>query len=735
MFDTISQLLNKEQLEAVKHKDGPLLILAGAGSGKTRVITYRIAYLISEYKVNPENILAVTFTNKAADEMKARIKKVVGKDAERIWMGTFHSMGCRILRHHAEKLGWSRNFSIYDEDDRERLVKHCMNELKISEKQIKPYIIIRLIQDIKNSLLSPKEYEMKHMSTFEVDVALRIYEIYEEKLFKNNAMDFDDLIVKTIDLFEKKTEILKIYQEKFKYILIDEYQDINNSQYVLISMLAKKYKNICVVGDDDQSIYGFRGADITNILDFEEDYPEAKVVRLEQNYRSTKKILKAAHGVIKNNLGRKDKELWTENAEGEDIIFYYANDEVDEADYVANQILELIHTESVNLKDIAVFYRMNAQSRNIEDKLRRAGIPYRLVGGIQFYARMEIKDLLAYLRLISNPYDTISFNRIINVPPRGIGDAALDKLEKYSFEKNISIYETLFKVDEIEDIKDYQKEAIKKFGEFVKKLNEEKDKIKLQELLKKIISETGYKEYWEKDTSQNAKERVENIKELVSAVAEYEENNPGKKLDDFLSQVSLISEIDRWDKEANAVTLMTIHSAKGLEFDVVFVIGMMEDIFPHKNSLLENAEKGIEEERRLCYVGLTRAKKKLFLIGSRARRQYGQRKFCTLSRFLYEIPKDLIKFEGGIPPPDITKKIYEYEKEESHNDTEYIDADYDDDIVFQYKKGQKVKHSKMGTGIIQKVEPYGEDLRITVLFKNRGKKILSAKYAKLEIIE
>lgn len=445
MHNTITQLLNKEQLEAVRHKDGPLLILAGAGSGKTRVITYRIAFLISEYKVNPENILAVTFTNKAADEMKTRIKKVVGKDAERIWMSTFHSMGCRILRHHAEKLGWSRNFSIYDEDDRERLVKHCMNELGISEKQIKSYSIIRSIQDIKNSLLLPEQYEIKNMSTYEIEMALRVYKIYEEKLFRNNAMDFDDLIVKTIELFEKNPEILQIYQEKFKYILIDEYQDINNSQYVLISMLAKRYKNICVVGDDDQSIYGFRGADITNILDFEEDYPDAKVVRLEQNYRSTKKILKAAHSVIKNNFGRKDKELWTENTDGENIIFYYANDEEDEANYVANKILELIHTENVNLKDIAVFYRMNAQSRNIEDKLRRAGIPYRLVGGIQFYARMEIKDLLAYLRLISNPYDIVSFKRIINVPPRGIGDAALDKLEKYSFENNISIYDTLFK--------------------------------------------------------------------------------------------------------------------------------------------------------------------------------------------------------------------------------------------------------------------------------------------------
>lgn len=734
MHNTITQLLNKEQLEAVRHKDGPLLILAGAGSGKTRVITYRIAFLISEYKVNPENILAVTFTNKAADEMKARIKKVVGKDAERIWMSTFHSMGCRILRHHAEKLGWSRNFSIYDEDDRERLVKHCMNELGISEKQIKSYSIIRSIQDIKNSLLSPEQYEIKNMSTYEIEMALRVYKIYEEKLFRNNAMDFDDLIVKTIELFEKNPEILQIYQEKFKYILIDEYQDINNSQYVLISMLAKRYKNICVVGDDDQSIYGFRGADITNILDFEEDYPDAKVVRLEQNYRSTKKILKAAHSVIKNNFGRKDKELWTENTDGENIIFYYANDEEDEANYVANKILELIHTENVNLKDIAVFYRMNAQSRNIEDKLRRAGIPYRLVGGIQFYARMEIKDLLAYLRLISNPYDIVSFKRIINVPPRGIGDAALDKLEKYSFENNISIYETLFKVDEIEDIKEYQKNAIKKFGEFIKKLNEEKDKIKLQELLKKIISETGYKEYWENDNSQNAKERVENIKELVSAIAEYEENNQGKTLDDFLSQVSLISEIDRWDKEANAVTLMTIHSAKGLEFDIVFVIGMQEEIFPHKNSLLENAEEGIEEERRLCYVSITRAKKKLFLTGARVRRQYGQKKICSLSRFLNEMPKDLIKFEGGMPP-EITKKIYEYEKEESCNDIEYIDAEYDDNTLYQYKKGQKVKHSKMGTGIIQKVEPYGEDIRITVLFKNKGKKVLSAKYAKLDVIE
>ncbi len=726
-MEDIDILLNKEQKEAVRHKEGPLLILAGAGSGKTRVITYRVAYLISEYKISPENILAVTFTNKAADEMKSRIRNVVGKAAEKIWISTFHSMGCRILRQFADKIGFTKNFTIYDEDDRERLVKECMSLCKVSEKEIKPYKIIDYIQDNKDQLISAENYKKNYAVGEEARTFANIYLLYEEKLKRNNAMDFDDLIIKPVEIFEKNPDVLEFYREKFKYILIDEYQDINNSQYVLISMIAKKYQNICVVGDDDQSIYKFRGADITNILSFEDDYKNAKVIRLEQNYRSTKTILKAAHSVIKNNESRKEKELWTENEKGDKINFYNANDEIDEADYVVKEIFNLIQKADIKLKDIAVFYRMNAQSRVMEDKLRRAGIPYRLVGGIQFYARMEIKDLLAYLRVISNPYDILSFKRIINVPPRGIGDATIDKLEQYGFENGLLMYDVLFKIEEIKDIKESQKSSLIKFRQFIKELYEKKDKTKMQEIIKEIISKTGYKDFWENDMDPHSKERVENIKELVSAIAEYEENNPGKTIEDFLNQASLISEIDRWDKDANAVTLMTMHSAKGLEFKVVFIIGVDEDIFPHKNCIQE--ENGIEEERRLCYVGITRAKKKLYLLSALCRRQYGTKKISTVSRFIKEIPREILNIEGRTPPSLLTDgdKSLSYEAEER------IDEVYDD-FECEFKPGQVVKHTKMGIGTIAKVEPYGDDVRLTVVFKNKGKKQLSAKYANLKII-
>ncbi len=722
----IDILLNKEQKEAVKHKDGPLLILAGAGSGKTRVITYRVAYLISEYKISPENILAVTFTNKAADEMKSRIRNVVGKAAEKIWISTFHSMGYRILRQFAPKLGFTKNFTIYDEDDRERLVKECMTLCKVSEKEIKPYKIIDYIQDNKDQLISAENYKKNYTVGTEALTFANIYLLYEEKLKRNNAMDFDDLIIKPIEIFEKYPDVLEFYREKFKYILIDEYQDINNSQYVLISMIAKKYQNICVVGDDDQSIYRFRGADITNILNFEDDYKNAKVIRLEQNYRSTKTILKAAHSVIKNNEGRKEKELWTENEQGEKINFYNANDEMDEADYVVKKIFNLIQEENIKLRDIAVFYRMNAQSRVMEDKLRRAGIPYRLVGGIQFYARMEIKDLFAYMRVISNHYDVLSFKRIINVPPRGIGDTTIDRLEQYGFENGLLMYEVLFKIEEIKDIKESQKISLVKFREFIEDLYEKKDKIKMQEIIKEIISKTGYLNYWENDTDPRSKERVENIKELVSAIVEYEENNPGKNIEDFLNQVSLISEIDRWDKDANAITLMTMHSAKGLEFEVVFIIGMDEDIFPHKNCIQE--ENGIEEERRLCYVGITRAKRELYLLSALNRRRYGTIKSSTVSRFIKEIPLEILNIEGRMPPSLLSNadKLLSYKEEKMY--------EIYDDFECEFKPGQIVKHTKMGTGTITKVEPYGDDVRLTVVFKNKGKKQLSAKYANLKIV-
>jgi DNA helicase-2/ATP-dependent DNA helicase PcrA len=722
------EILNKNQLEAVKHKDGPLLILAGAGSGKTRVITYRIAYLISVYNISPEHILAVTFTNKAAEEMMGRIKNVVGKKAEKIWMSTFHSFGCRLLRNHCEVIGYNRNFSIYDEDDRERLVKECMNIAKITDKQIKPYEVIRKIQDIKNKLLEPEEYS-DYAKDYESKLVLRIYEIYEEKLKFNNAFDFDDLIKKPIELFQKNPDLLNKYQEKFKYILIDEYQDINNSQYVLMSMLAKKYKNICVVGDDDQSIYRFRGADITNILDFEEDYPDAKVIRLEQNYRSTKTILKSAHRVICNNKGRKDKELWTENEDGQKIVLTYTEDAVKEAEAILNEVDRLLRTTDTNLKDMAVFYRTNAQSRALEDCFRRNGVPYKLIGGIQFYGRMEIKDVLAYLRLVVNPNDSISFKRVINVPPRGIGDASIIKLEEYAVEKGISIFEAIKDIADIQYIKENIKTSFLNFYELIKNISENRKNMSLTEIVKTILSKTGYIDYWRNDATSKSDERVENVKELVSAISEFEEKNKNVTLENFLNQVALISDIDKLDKNANAITLMTLHSAKGLEFDNVFIAGMNEGLFPHKNCIEET--NGIEEERRLCYVGMTRAKKRLFLYTTLFRRQYDTKIASQISRFVNEIPSELIETKGKT-----LLKQYNINKEIPVSfivDTEPTYDVYIDEKPM-YEPGQKVKHKIMGKGVILKVEPHGNDYKVTVAFEKHGKKVLSANFAGLEKI-
>lgn len=726
----LQDILNKEQYKAAIHNEGPLLILAGAGSGKTRVITYRIGYLIKECGVKPENILAVTFTNKAAEEMKARIRKVAGSDAEKIWMSTFHSLGVRILRAHSDKIGFAKNFSIFDEDDKERLMKECMHLAKISDKQIKPYEVKTRISNIKNLLLTAADYKSIARSRSVTDsMMVDIYEIYEAKMKHCNAMDFDDLIMKTVELLKKRPEVLEYYREKFKYILIDEYQDINNSQYTMISMIAEKYKNICVVGDDDQSIYRFRGADITNILDFEKDYPKATVIRLEQNYRSTKLILDAAHSVISRNAARKDKKLWTENDKGDRITFYYALDEITEADFIVNEVYRRIRETDIPLKEIAVFYRTNAQSRIIEDKFRRAGIRYRLVGGLQFYARMEIKDLLAYLRIINNPNDIISLKRIINIPPRGIGDTTVDKIEEFAMHASLSLLDGFRQVDSVPDIKEAQKSSIKRFVSMVDRLAQGKGQLSLEELMKTIVSESGYLDYWQTDPTPKARERVDNIQELVSAIAEYEEEKEGATLEDFLNQVALMTDFDREDTTDDRVTLMTMHAAKGLEFDMVFIAGMNENIFPHRNCLEE--QDGIEEERRLCYVGITRARKKLFLVSALARRQYGSKIEGNVSRFITEIPEEFLERKGYVPEKRHQEKFMRGPIEEAILDMEPT-TDGALDVEVQFRPGDKVKHVKMGVGRIMKIEPYNDDLKLTILFDTRGKKVLSAKFAGLQ---
>ncbi|MGD0565912.1 MAG: 3'-5' exonuclease, partial [Candidatus Goldiibacteriota bacterium] len=586
---------------------------------------------------------------------------------------------------------------------------------------------------VKNQLLTPAQFEDIYAVDYESKGVSRVYAISEERLKRNNAVDFDDLISKPIELLKNNPDILDFYREKFKYILIDEYQDINNSQYTLISMLAEKYRNICAVGDDDQSIYRFRGADISNILDFEKDYGGAKIIRLEQNYRSTKIILKAAHSVIKNNQDRKGKELWTENDEGDKITFYYTDDEVSESEAVITEVFKILNTKDVHLRDMAVFYRTNAQSRVVEDRFRRAGVKYKLVGGLSFYSRMEIKDMLSYLRLISNTRDMMSFKRVINVPPRGIGESSVDKLEQFAFGNNLSFLDALGRSAEISDIKDSTKDTLIKFHDFVKFMNENAATMSLKDITAKILTGTGYIDYWQSDPSPKAKERVENVKELVSAMAEYEEANPGAKLEDFLNQVALMSEVDKLDESAEAVTLMTIHSAKGLEFDVVFLTGMDEGIFPHKNCIDEPG--GIEEERRLAYVAITRARKKLYIYSALSRRQFGTKKMGTISRFVHEIPEELLEHKGRLPVNQVREKYYGSGSDEEPadscpapgNDIVYNDEPQENPFI----PGQKVKHAKMGTGTILKSEPYGDDVKITVMFKNFGKKVLSGKFAGL----
>jgi DNA helicase-2/ATP-dependent DNA helicase PcrA len=731
----LEELLNEQQVEAVKHQDGPLLILAGAGSGKTRVITFRVAYLIGNCGVTPDRILAVTFTNKAAQEMKSRIKKVVGKKADQVTTCTFHSLGVRILRKHANRIGYTNEFSIYDQDDRERLIKECMHDTKVSDKEMKAYDALRFVQDAKNRLVTPEEYMKEHGKEYEKGMVARIYELYEKRLKRNNAMDFDDLISKPLDLFRECPDVLEIYREKFKYVLIDEYQDINNSQYMLITSIADKYRNICVVGDDDQSIYRFRGADITNILGFEEDYPNAKVVKLERNYRSTSLILKAAHAVIKNNEDRKEKQMWTDNDGGEQIVFIYTDDEIQEAEAVLNNVDRLMRGSDIDLKNIAVFYRTNEQSRVIEDHFRRAGIPYKLIGGLQFYGRLEIKDMISYLRLIANPRDVISFKRIINVPPRGIGESTIEKIEQFAFTNDLGFLDALGRAGEVEGVKPAAKATAVKLHGFFMHLIENKATMPLRDIMTYIITETGYIDFWEDEASQKSKDRIENIKELVSAVAEFEENvkkDDGAKatLEDFLSQVALVSDVDKLDETANAVTLMTIHSAKGLEFDNVFLTGMDEGIFPHKNCIEE--EGGIEEERRLCYVGITRARKRLYLLSAVSRRQFGTKKMGAISRFINEIPPEFMINKGKIPDRLMSERLSG--DAAAIDDPPSYENPADEPAVVAVpavKTGDRVNHIIMGDGIILNIEPYGDDYKITVAFRKHGKKVLSAKYANL----
>ncbi|MGQ9630389.1 MAG: DNA helicase PcrA [bacterium] len=634
--------LNEPQQEAVLHTEGPVLILAGAGSGKTRALTYRVAYVLASGRARPWEILAVTFTNKAADEMRERVIKLIGEEGKKVRISTFHSACVRILREQIEALGYTRNFTIYDESDQLDVLTEVIREINIDEKRFSPKMMRGRISSAKDDLIGPAQYAAQESGFIEKQVA-RVYAQYQEKLRRNNTLDFDDLIMLTVQLFQEHPKILEIYQDRWRYIMVDEYQDTNRAQYVLVKQLAGKHRNICVVGDDFQSIYKFRGADITNILNFEDDYPDAKVIKLEQNYRSTKTILEGASQVIKNNRYRKDKKLWTANQDGEPITLEIAQDPTEEAEFIAREIKRL-RSKGKKYSDFAVLYRTNAQSRPIEDVLRRRNIKYTIVGGVKFYERMEIKDILAYLRLIVNPEDSVALRRIINVPRRGIGKATLEKLLLRAKEENKRIRDLLRDPDEIGGLTPTVRRNLKEFAKGMEELREIARTQTASAVLQEVLERTQYIENLEMEKTEEARDRINNVQELMASILDFEQRRGGEaSVEEFLGEVSLLSDIDAWDGRREEVTLMTLHNAKGLEFPVVFITGMEENLFPHANSLAR--EEDLEEERRLCYVGITRAKEKLYLTCAEERRRWEGYVYNSPSRFIGEIPAHLL--EGG----------------------------------------------------------------------------------------
>lgn len=624
------------------HTEGPLLILAGAGSGKTRVLTHRIAYLIEEKEVNPWNILAITFTNKAAGEMRERVDSLVGFGAENIWVSTFHSTCVRILRRYIEHLGYTTSFSIYDSDDQKTLMKQVFKTLDIDTKQYKERSVLGIISSVKDKLISPEEFLLNAGQDFRQKKVGEIYREYQNQLKKNNALDFDDLIVKTVELFQNDSQILDYYQERFRYIMVDEYQDTNTAQFKLISLLASKYGNLCVVGDDDQSIYRFRGADIENILSFEQTFPGARVIKLEQNYRSTQNILDAANGVIRHNRGRKEKSLWTANGTGDEILFKQFDDARDEADYIARQIRD----SEFSYQDQAVLYRTNAQSRLLEERCIFYNVPYRLVGGVNFYQRKEIKDILAYLKTVANGVDDLSVLRIINVPKRGIGATSMGRVTMFASEHGMSLYSALREARMVPGLG----KAVEKIGRFISQMEcframAQSEEYSIQDLIEAILEETGYEEELKAEGEIEAETRMENIQELINKAAAYEEDSQHPSLDEFLEQVALVADIDNVDSSEDRVTLMTLHSAKGLEFPKVYLAGMEDGLFPGMMAVSSDDPTDMEEERRLCYVGITRAKKELVITAARKRMTHGETRYCKPSRFVEEIPAELLKEE------------------------------------------------------------------------------------------
>ncbi len=773
--------LNEQQKEAVFHTEGPLLILAGAGSGKTRVLTHRTAYLIEEMGVNPYHILAITFTNKAAGEMRERIDELVGFGSESIWVSTFHSTCVRILRRYIDRLGFDNNFTIYDSDDQKTVMKDVCKRLQIDTKMYKEKMLLNVISSAKDNLISPEEFTLNAGTDYKLQKQAQVYREYQQVLKKSNALDFDDLIVKCVELFQNDEQVLEYYQERFQYIMVDEYQDTNTAQFHLIRLLAGKYRNLCVVGDDDQSIYKFRGANINNILHFEKYFPDAGVIKLEENYRSTQNILDAANAVIKNNVGRKPKALWTRQEAGEKIIFRQLDTAFEEAETIAYSISSFVRKGTYRYGDCVVLYRTNAQSRVLEERFVNENIPYKIVGGVNFYARKEIKDLLAYLKTIDNAVDDLSVRRIINVPKRGIGATTIARVQEYAAEHDMSFYDALKVVEEIPTIKRAAASKVRPFVTFIQSMRSKVPYLSLEDLMQEIIEETGYVEELEKEETEEAQARIENIDELISKMVSYSESEEFPTLGGFLEEVALIADIDNLEEGSDYVVLMTLHSAKGLEFPNVYMSGMEDGLFPSFMTITADDPMEIEEERRLCYVGITRAMEHLTLTSAKMRMVRGETQYHKISRFVKEIPSGLL--QGSVRseriPEEPFQESFEYARRNfgrkpyggAYGQQESVSApssgsSYDRDHVFDlqkpggtktspygqsnpyvkaarsfgnggklsslnYEEGDRVSHAKFGEGTVTKIVSGGRDYEVTVDFDQFGVKKMFASFAKL----
>ena len=762
-MEDILKGLNDKQYEAVINTEGPCLVIAGAGSGKTKVLTHKIAYLLQEKNVLPWNILAITFTNKAANEMKERIELLVGDKAKDMWVGTFHSICVRILRKFIDRIGFDSSFIIFDSSDQKTLVKRCLKELDIDEKILNDRSCLSEISNAKNDMLEPDAYSAKVHGDFRREKIAEVYEMYQKRLKENNAIDFDDIINYTIKILLENVDVLQYYSDKFKYILVDEYQDTNKSQFTLVTLLASKNGNITAVGDNDQGIYSFRGADIANILNFEKDFPGTKIIKLEQNYRCTGNILNIANAIIKNNEVKYEKKLWTENGEGELPEVYCSDNEYDEGKYIVDKIEELRKKNNYKYSDFAVLYRMNTQSRAIEEILRREALPYKIVGGLKFYERKEIKDIIAYLRLIQNTSDNISLSRIINEPKRGIGKTSLENVEALSTQTGVSMYDIIKKADEYGLGRVYINS--REFIDQIEYLKAKKDEILISELIKETLNKTGYTKALEQENTVEAENRIDNLNEFLTVAMEFEEESADRSLEEFLEGITLSSDLDNVEETDDSVTLMTLHSAKGLEFPVVFLIGMEEGIFPGYKSIGE--QKELEEERRLCYVGITRAKKNLYFTCAKQRTIFGSTSCNNISRFIKEIPKELLdgyeeifdksdnnKYESGrvyewnygktsygnvstykVEPKVAAKSTENFGFRTAESFLKSINTKKNEQVdLDNYKEGTRVFHKKFGEGVINYVEAEGDDLKVDITFEKSGHKRLMAKFAGLEIL-